>query len=253
MKSMLTLFLLTISFFLIAGERLIQVNGHSFRIKTMGTGKVCVLFENGMSDSLEVWKSIPDSVAKYARVFLYDRADIGKSGPSWHERTIPNVVDELKSILLQENIQPPYVLAGHSLGGLIDRYYASVYSGEVKGMILFDPSPEAFWKAMSKGELKKYIKGGNEWYESRFEPKYRNEWNAFIPNLAYMDSLNIRASLPVIIISCADWNWEKYQQKIIDGMTDARLEVWKGSHYTHIEHPDSTIRCIRELVMKTLN
>ena len=250
MKLTLTILLLLLVSSLSAQERYISVDGHFYRIKTMGLGEVCVLFEKGMSDSLEVWKSIPDSVAKFARVFLYDRADIGKSGPSWQERTIPNVVDELKNILLQENIQPPYVLAGHSLGGLIDRYYASVYPVEVKGMILFDPGPEAFWKAMSKGELKKYIKGGNEWYKTRFEPKYRNEWYAFIPNLVYMDSLNIHPELPVIIISGTDWNWEKYQQKIIDGMTDARLEVWKGSHYTHIEHPDSTIRCIRELVDK---
>lgn len=216
----------------------------------MGEGDVCVVFENGMSDSLEVWKSIPDSVAQFARVFLYDRSDIAKSDTSWQPRTIPNVVAELRSILKQENIQPPYVLAGHSLGGLIDRYFSSEYPDEVKGMILFDPSPEAFWKQMSKRDLKKYIKGGNEWYETRFKPQYRKEWYAFIPNLAYMDSLYINPALQTIVISGTAWNWGTYQKAIIKGFTNARLEVWDGTHYTHIEHPDSTVSCIKELVFR---
>lgn len=250
MKVKIAILFLFMSSALLAQERFSNVDGHQFRIKTMGSGEVCVLFENGMSDSLEVWQSIPDSVAKFARVFLYDRADIAKSDTSWEARTIPNVVSELKSILITENIQPPYVLAGHSLGGLIDRYFASEYPDEVKGMILFDPSPEAFWKHMSKRDLKKYIKGGNEWYETRFKPQYRKEWYAFIPNLAYMDSLTINPDLPVILISGSAWNWEKYQQKIIEDYKNARLEVWEGTHYSHIEHPDSTIEYIKELVTR---
>ena len=249
MKSKIIIFILFIASSLFGQERYINVEGHQFRIKTMGSGEVCVLFENGMSDSLEVWKSIPDSVAKFARVFVYDRADIAKSDTSWQARTIPNVVSELKNILVQEGIQPPYILAGHSLGGLIDRYFASEYPDDVKGMILFDPSPEAFWKEMSKKELRKYIKGGNEWYETRFKPQYRKEWYEFVPNLSYMDSLTINPDLLVVLISGSAWNWAKYHKEIIKNYKNARLEVWEGTHYTHIEHPDSTIQCIKELVV----
>ena len=250
MKIKLIILVLLLSSVLFAQERFTNINGDKFRIKTMGSGEVCVLFENGMSDSLEVWKSIPDSAAKFARVFLYDRADIAKSDTSWQPRTIPNVVSELRSILEKENIQPPYVLAGHSLDGLIDRYFASEYPDEVKGMILFDPSPEAFWKQMSKRDLKKYIKGGNEWYETRFKPQYRKEWYEFIPNLSYMDSLKINPNLPVILISGSAWNWKEYQQQMIKNYNDARLEVWEGTHYAHIEHADSTVERIKELVDK---
>lgn len=231
-----------------AQERFISIDEHKIRIKTIGTGEVCVLFENGMSDSLEVWDSIPDSVANFARVLVYDRPDIGKSEPSWQARTVPNMVNELRRILQQEGIKPPYVLAGHSLGSLIHRYFASFYPDEVKGMILFDPSPEEFWKQMSKRKLKKYVKGGNEWYETRFDPQYRNEWYEFIPNLSYMDSLITRSEVPVIVVSATAWNWAKYQKLILKDFKNSRIEIWDGTHYAHTEYPDSTIRRIKELV-----
>lgn len=249
MNLKLTILILFLTTILYAQERFADIDGHRFRVKTMGSGEKCVVFENGMSDSLEVWKSIPDSVAQFARVFLYDRADIAKSDSSWQARTIPNVVAELRSILANENIQPPYVLAGHSLGGLIDRYFASEYPHEIEGMILFDPAPEAFWKRMSKKELKDYVDGGNEWYETRFTPQYRKEWYEFIPNLKYMHGLNINPDLPVILISASAWNWAKYQSKIIKDYKSARVEVWDGTHYAHIEHADSTIERIKELVV----
>ncbi len=70
----------------------------------MGQGTTTVIFESVMSDSLEVWSAIPDSVSKFTQVFLYDRADIGKSDTSILARNIPNMVFELRRILKQENI-----------------------------------------------------------------------------------------------------------------------------------------------------
>lgn len=71
-------------------ERFVSIDQQKFRIKAFGAGNITVIFESGLSDSLEVWGTIPDSIAKKSRVFLYDRADIGKSDTSRLERTIPN-------------------------------------------------------------------------------------------------------------------------------------------------------------------
>jgi len=134
-------------------ERYVEIEGQQFRIREFGNGNKTVIFESGMSDSIEIWGAIPDSVANFARVFLYDRADIGKSDTSLQERTIPNMVGELRSILEHEHIDPPYVLVGHSLGGLITRYFSSQYPDDVKGLLLLDPAPESFWDHMSKRAL----------------------------------------------------------------------------------------------------
>jgi pimeloyl-ACP methyl ester carboxylesterase len=229
-------------------ERFVTIDQQKFRIKEFGTGDATVIFESGMSDSLEVWGSIPDSVAKSAKVFLYDRADIGKSDTSRLDRTIPNMVLELRSILKNQEINPPYILVGHSLGGLITRYFASNYPDEVKGLLLLDPAPESFWNSMSKRDLHQYIKGGNVWYETKFPEKYRNEWYQFIPNLAYMNDLKINKQLPVILVSATAWNWYKYHEHILVGLENSMHIELEGEHHIFKNHPDSTIKYINKLL-----
>ena len=200
-----------------------------------------------MSDSLEAWGALPDTVAMFAHVFLYDRADIGKSDSSRQMRTIPNMVTELKNILLHENIKPPYILVGHSLGGYITRYFSSQFPDEVKGLLLLDPAPEAYWQSMSKNDLNKYIEGGTEWYRTKHAPKYSKEWFAFIPNMVYMKDLHISKDLPVILVSSSEWKWYKYQDKILSGMKNTKHFELAGGHYIHRNHPDIISGYIREL------
>jgi hypothetical protein len=229
-------------------ERYADIDSQKYRIKEFGGGEITVIFENGMSDSLEVWGAIPDSVAKYARVFLYDRADIGKSDTSRIDRTIPNMVSELRGILKNQNIDPPYILVGHSLGGLITRYFAGNYPEEVKGLLLLDPAPESYWNRLSKEELEEYIKGGTEWYETRFPLKYRKEWYQFVPNLDYMNNLNIDRHLPVILVSATAWNWYSYHEDILVGFENSRHVELEGEHHIFKDHPDLIIEYIKELL-----
>ncbi|MCJ7449153.1 MAG: alpha/beta hydrolase [Bacteroidales bacterium] len=228
-------------------ERYIVIDQQKYRIKEFGKGDITVIFESGMSDSLEVWGGIPDSIAEYARVFLYDRADIGKSDTSRIERTIPNMVLELRSILENQNINPPYILVGHSLGGLITRYFSSKYPDEVKGLLLLDPAPESYWNSMSKRELNKYIKEGTEWYETKFPEKYRKEWYQFVPNLDYMKNLNIDSHLPIILVSATAWNWYKYHEDILVGFENSKHIELEGEHHIFKNHPDLIIKYIHEL------
>ena len=248
MKTILISILLIICFQLQGQEKYVDINGQTFRIKTMGKGAVAVIFENGMSDSLEAWAAIPDSVATFTRVFLYDRADIGKSDTSRQARTIPNMVAELRSLLEHENIRPPYVLAGHSMGGFLVRYFASEYPDEVKGLFLADPSAEDYWDSMSKKQYRKYQKGGTEWYRTRFEPKYWKEWDTFLANREFMRDLNIPKDMPIIMVSSTLPGWARNQTKIIDGFSNARQIILEGDHYIHRTLPDSTISYIKQLV-----
>lgn len=250
MKNIFTIVLLLFYSSLYGQERYVTVDGQKFRIKEFGKGNITVLFESGMSDSLETWGSIPDSVAKFARIFSYDRADIGKSDTSRLARTIPNMVYELKRILKQENIIPPYVLVGHSLGGFITRYFSSQNPSEVKGLLLLDPAPEAYWDNMSKKELAKYIEGGNEWYRTKFSEKYRKEWYQFVPNFEYMRNLTIPKDLPIILVSATAWKWYDYQEKIITGFTNTKHIELKGEHHIYKNHPDLIVKYIKELADK---
>lgn len=228
-------------------ERYSDIKGQKFRINEIGSGNITVIFESGMSDSLEAWGSLPEKVSSFARVFLYDRADIGKSDLSQQERTIPNMVSELKSILEKEKIHPPYILVGHSLGGYITRYFSSKYPADVKGLLLLDPAPEAYWQGMSERKLKEYIEGGTQWYRTKHAPKYNNEWVNFIPNMVYMKDLRISESLPVILVSASETGWYKYQKQILAGLKNSKQIELTGSHYIHRDHPDMIIQYIKEL------
>jgi pimeloyl-ACP methyl ester carboxylesterase len=247
MKQITLLLILLYCSFAYGQERYVSIDQQKCRIKEFGTGQKTVIFESGMSDSLEIWGSIPDSIAKFSRVFLYDRADIGKSDTSRLERTIPNMVLELRGILKNQSINPPYILVGHSLGGLITRYFASTYPNEVKGLLLLDPAPESYWNSMSDRELTKYIKGGTEWYETKFPKNYRKEWYQFIPNLVYMNSLKIDKKLPVILVSATAWKWYKYHEDILLGFENSKHIELEGDHHIFINHPDLTIKYINEL------
>jgi pimeloyl-ACP methyl ester carboxylesterase len=248
MKKAILLILLVSGSLLYAQEKFVRLNNQNFRIRVLGKGDITVIFESGMSDSLEVWGSIPDSVAKFARVFTYDRADIGKSDTSKTVRTIPNVVFELRSILENQQLNPPYVLVGHSLGGLLMRYFAGNYPTEVRGMLLLDPAPESYWNRMSAQELDEYIKGGTAWYETNFPKQYRKEWYQFIPNLAYMNKLNINKNLPLILVSATAWKWYAYQEDILAGFVNSRQVELEGEHHIYKNHPDAIIAYIKELV-----
>ncbi len=248
MKKALIFAILLYSSCLLCQERYVNIGDQKYRIKDFGKGEMTVVFENGMSDSLEIWGALPDSISKYARVFLYDRADIGKSDLSQSERTIPNMVSELRALLKDQSINPPYVMVGHSMGGLIVRYFSSNYPGDVKGLLLLDPAPESYWKTMSKKKYDEYVKGGTEWYETRFPARYRKEWYSFMTNLKYMDNLNINSNLPVILVSSSAWKWYKYQKDILTGFKNSRQIELEGEHHIFKFHPDLIIQYIRELI-----
>jgi hypothetical protein len=113
--------------------------------------------------------------------------------------------------------------------------------------LLLDPSPEAYWKSMSKKELNDYIKGGTEWYRTRFRPQYRKEWYQFISNMVYMNDLNIPENLPVILVSATETNWYRYQAKQTIGLKNAKQVELKGRHHIYKDYPELTVQYIKEL------
>lgn len=88
------------------------------------------------------WDLVQPEVARFARVCSYDRAGLGWSDRSPNPRTAANIVRELHTLLRQAGVDPPYVLVGHSKGGLFVRLYAHEYPDEVVGLVLVDSSHE---------------------------------------------------------------------------------------------------------------
>lgn len=123
------------------GQR-VDVGGYSLHIYCTGTDSPAVIVDAGNGDFSLGWSGIQPEVAKSTRICTYDRAGYGWSDPSPKPRTATVMAQELHMLLANADIEPPYVLVGHSLGGYDVRMFADLYPDEVAGMVLVDAGHE---------------------------------------------------------------------------------------------------------------
>ena len=123
--------------------RMVAVDGRAMRVRTQGLdrrepGKPVVVFEAGAGSGLDAWDSVFTSVASLAPAIAYDRRGLGKSDVDGEAQTLQHVAGSLHSLLRAIAVSPPYVLVGHSYGGVIIRAYAQAYPTEVAGLVYLD-------------------------------------------------------------------------------------------------------------------
>ena len=121
-----------------APGQMVDVGGYKMHINCMGQGSPTVILAAGTADFSTTWANVQPEVAKLTRVCVYDRAGLGWSEPSPLPLTVNSTVDELHTLLVNARVQGPYVLVGHSLGGMHMRVYAHNYPDEVVGLIQVD-------------------------------------------------------------------------------------------------------------------
>jgi len=136
--------------------RLIEV-GDGRRIyvsdKGRGTGAgPTVVFESGIAATSQNWLRVQEEVARYTRAVSYDRGGLGWSSECASERTPSNIAAELRQVLQQAEIPGPYVLVGHSFGGLVVRRFAAMYPAEVAGLVLVDSMRVEEWPPVNEAQ-----------------------------------------------------------------------------------------------------
>lgn len=135
-------------------HELIDIGGRSLDLSIRGIGLPTVLIESGMGvpgAEDTTWRTVIDEIAKTNRVCIYSRAGLGRSDPAPDlPRISLDVASDLKALLDQADIPGPYLLVGHSYGGIHIRTFASEYPNDVLGMVLIDathPDQEEKWLA----------------------------------------------------------------------------------------------------------
>lgn len=104
----------------------------------VAVGAPTVVMDTGLGHVSAVWDKVAPEVATFARVVTYDRAGYGWSDPSPAPRESAQIVAELRASLGQAGLRPPYILVGHSFGGLNMLHFALAYPEEVAGLALVD-------------------------------------------------------------------------------------------------------------------
>lgn len=124
------------------GQR-VDIGGRRINLRCSGSGSPAVILLSGASSWSHVWYRTQPQIAQRTRVCAFDRASFGFSDPAPQPQVLADTVSDLHAALQAAGVAAPYVLAGHSLGGLEARLFAQRWPAEVVGMVLLDTSPAA--------------------------------------------------------------------------------------------------------------
>ncbi len=279
---------------------LVDIGDRSIYIERGGAGEPTVVFESGARNNGQIWSMnllpptweptatartmVLPGVAAFTSVVAYDRPgtfvdldNLSRSDPVPMPRTAADMVKDLHAVLDVADVSGPYVLVGHSLGGLLVRLYASTYPEEVAGMVQIDPYHEEVWAryeaALSPAEWEAIDEINSAVPQELIDayPEYElvdfDASNAQMRNAAADSPLR---PMPLIVLTQgrsfgADtppeamppgFRWEILERETRDLYTELTALVPGGSlivaeesgHYIQLEQPDLVIEAIRQVV-----
>jgi pimeloyl-ACP methyl ester carboxylesterase len=224
------------------------------------------VLESGMGDPAAPWFAVERALAGMTRVCSYDRAGTlgGASDPAPTPRTGADAVADLHALLAAAAVPGPYVLVGHSLGGLLVRLYAHTYPDEVAGLVLVDaPNEEVFARLEA-------LLGPERW--AQFQALLAEGFNPEGVDRAAIDA-ELQAAravaplrpMPLVVVSAdkpfdpadAPPGWppeaDPLRRKLQDDLArlvpgGRHVVTDRSGHYIHKTEPELVVAAIRETV-----
>ena len=238
-----------------AAARRVDVGGYRLYLRCAGTGSPVVILDAGAGDTLETWDWVFPDVRKFTRVCAYDRAGLGQSDAGPVPRTSAEIVEELQALLSRARVLGPYVLVGHSFGGLNVRLYAARHPDEVKGLVLVDATPEDYpdqgAALLSRGDAEKLRTA-----RGLAPAAFLAELDGMAQSAAAVRAAKPTAA-PVIVLTSALGDggptvralWTDLQARMAASFPNSRQVIAEDSgHYIQFDRPDLVVGAIREVV-----
>lgn len=224
--------------------------------KQSGAGQPTVVFEAGAGEQWATWDKVLPEVNNVAHTFAYTRR--GYSGlPVLAHRDAVTIVDELRTLLREQHVEPPYILVGHSLGGLYMQVFAKHHPEEVAGIVLVDTThPDQF--ARMKTERR-----GSYWLaqtmmtlngattvsaEMRAVGEVQKQWHAAGP----------LPEVPTIVLSAmrdTSINGPEFTQfmqqlhrELVASWRGAELRMVDSDHFIQRNRPEDVVQAIRDVL-----
>ena len=209
-----------------------EVAGHDLAIACSGRGTIPVILEHGIGFGVNSssWPAVMTAAAKFGFVCRYDRAFTGRSAAATSGRSLANLASDLRSLLRAAKITGPYVLVGHSFGGITTRYYAAAYPAEVAGIVLVDGTHQQF--------LGEFTLSSERLSESKV-----------IADAKKLASLGKR---PLVVLTRglgAGTRWQAAQKELAKLSTNAKQVIaTRSGHFIQTAQPDLVVLWIRRVL-----
>jgi pimeloyl-ACP methyl ester carboxylesterase len=244
--------------YLAVGES-VDIGGRSLYLDCRGAGGPTIVLEAGAGSDASTWVTVHDDLAAIARTCAYDRAGRGRSDPRGLH-TVEDAVADLRALLSAAGERGPYLLTGHSLGGVYVRVFAATHRDDVTGIVLvdaFNPDLQDDWIHPLLGDLR---------------PEYERGLDGLRDTVALWESLDwptseaqLRAAsvvgLPIGIVVAPRHEprldeqtneaiaeaWRAAFERLSPGMVDHEY-AWGAGHMVQFQRPDLVVEVVRRLV-----
>jgi pimeloyl-ACP methyl ester carboxylesterase len=262
-------------------------SGHKLYLECRGSGPPTVILESGLRTRGDNWSRadllshpgapVLPEVAKFARVCTYDRpgttlnaGEVSRSDPAPMPRTALDVVHDLHALLHAADIRGPYILVGHSFGGMFVRLYNALYPREVSGMVLVDalaeqikplfrPADWTIFVGLNSGRLpgfENYSALESIDFDASIDQMIKAEKSARPANIPVVIlirglSVELPPSAPAKFGDILERAWRKSEEQLGEAVPHIRVEVAKKSgHYIQWDEPGFVVEAIREVVRR---
>jgi pimeloyl-ACP methyl ester carboxylesterase len=248
-------------------DQKIDIGGRRLHVSQAGSGAATVVFESGLGEAVETWNDVQPQVTRFARTVTYDRAGIGESDPSSRPTTTVSMVEDLHALLHAANIAPPYILVGHSLGGMLVQVFAHMYPKEISGLVLVDPESgrllERLHAHMSAEDWAARQKALDE-AMPRMPPAVQAEMNALVKEAKADDDVLPLPNVPVVLLTGTKKNPEfpgnpleqdlklELHNELLAKIPDSKHVLAPNSrHYIQNDSPQLVIDAVHDIVNRS--
>lgn len=218
--------------------------------------RAVVVFEAGSRNTLDQWGTMLDAASRDATVFAYNRPGYGASETVASRRDGRTIVEELRQVLRAKGLLPPYVLVGHSLGGLYMQLFARAYRHEVLGIVLVDALYPRMVKATADFPLMTRIAGRlafscTVWQEIERIDETGEQVLALdaIDDTPIVRLVNVPRGRTAIPVDFGAFRVDAGMRGFVDRLyPNAKTVVVDASHQMQLERPDVVAAAIRDVI-----
>ncbi|MFN8377485.1 MAG: alpha/beta hydrolase [Anaerolineae bacterium] len=270
--------------------QMVDIGGYRMHINCTGTGSPTVVIDAGLGAWSLEWSEVQAEAAKTTRVCTYDRAGMGYSEAGPLPRNAEQFASELHTLLERASVEGPYLLVGHSLGGLSVRVFVQRYPTEVAGVVLIDSmSPRQMTQPPSQTEAQTPAPSGGSALPAvlarmglvrvlagqlitqglprevqpahnafsvtpRSVQAFADEGAALQESLAQADAVTSFGDLPLVVLTTGQnhiANWQAMQAELLAlSSSSQQIIVENSGHNIQIDNPAAAVAAIVNLVMQ---